>query len=139
MFEPRSQMPEAGDPWADAVVMGPDAIGMGLTHPASAETATAGHGLDRIANARMPYQEKVIRESRPDMERAILGVDGNAAYALLGADLQGGESEFEIVDLQQGELFHEAAKRAALVAFDRLKARLNLSALTYDWGPGVQE
>ena len=47
------------------------------------------------------------------MERAILSVDGNCGYALLGEDLQVGEAEFVEVSPRKDEPLHEAQVRAA--------------------------
>lgn len=68
------------------------------------------------------------------MERAELGVDGNAGFALLGPDLQEGEAEFVTIDLpieasKDPNRYHHsewvsAARRAATKAYRNLKARL---------------
>jgi len=72
------------------------------------------------------------------MERAELGVDGNAGFALLGDDLQSGEAEF-VEFTWQGHVgcsdWHHAACRAATKAYCNLKARLPDRAFSYYIGP----
>lgn len=62
------------------------------------------------------------------MERAELGIDGNCGFALLGADLQVGEAEFEqIPGYISGPLDtvqYHAAKAAINRAYQRLKGRI---------------
>ena len=60
------------------------------------------------------------------MERAELGVDGNAGFALLGKDIQDGEAEFEEFsgDIRTSEGVR-SAKLAINRAFQRLKKRLD--------------
>ncbi len=68
------------------------------------------------------------------IERAELGIDGNAGFALLGEDLQVGEAEFVTIDLppeasKDPNRYHKsewvsAAKRAATAAYRKLKERL---------------
>lgn len=61
--------------------------------------------------------------------RAELGVDGNCGFALLGPDLQEGESEFvEIVAPDDGDI----ASRKAL---QKLRDRLGRPDLSYFIGP----
>jgi hypothetical protein len=63
--------------------------------------------------------------------RAQLGIDGNCGFALLGENLQEGESEFiEIPEPNNyvSELW------AAKVAFNKLKARLGDPELSYYFG-----
>lgn len=59
-------------------------------------------------------------------ERAELGVDGNCGFALLGANLQEGEAEFEEFtgDVRTSEGAAQA-KRAINRAYQRLKARID--------------
>jgi len=59
------------------------------------------------------------------MQRAHLGVDGNCGFALVGADLQVGEAEFEefVGDVRTSEGARQA-KLAINRAYQRLKARL---------------
>jgi hypothetical protein len=60
-------------------------------------------------------------------DRARLGVDGNAGFALLGANIQEGECEFEEVktDAPIGSRdYANAERRAVKIAFDRLQKRL---------------
>jgi hypothetical protein len=68
------------------------------------------------------------------MERAELGVDGNAGFALLGDDPQSGEVEFVVIDLppeasKDPNRYHKsewvsAAKCATTAAYRALKQRL---------------
>jgi hypothetical protein len=70
-----------------------------------------------------------------ELERAQLGVDGNCGFALLGADLQEGEAEFEEFtgDVRTSEGAQNAV-RAARRAFNRLKARIDWP-ISYYLGP----
>lgn len=78
------------------------------------------------------------------MERAELGVDGNAGFALLGEDLQSGEAEFIAIDLppeasKDPNRYHKsewvsAAKRAATAAYAALKRRLPDQEFSYYLG-----
>jgi len=68
-------------------------------------------------------------------KRALIGIDGNCGFALLGEDLQEGEAEFELIATSEPEwttAWHIAACRAATVAYRRLKARLELEHLSYE-------
>ncbi len=75
------------------------------------------------------------------MERAELGVDGNAGFALLGEDLQSGEAEFVEIALppeasKDPNRYHHiewvvAAKIAATAAYRKLKARLPEREFSY--------
>lgn len=57
-------------------------------------------------------------------ERALIGIDGNCGFALLGENLQEGEAEFvEVVEVR-GENIYKAQIRAATRAFRALEARL---------------
>lgn len=77
--------------------------------------------------------------------RAELGIDGNAAFALLGPDLQEGEAEFVTLPQETGESGEgsfvvptgdDATKlRACKLALKRLCARLGVDALPYYFGP----
>ena len=60
------------------------------------------------------------------IERAQLGIDGNAGFALLGDNIQEGEAEFEEFsgDLKAPEGYRQA-KLAINRAYQRLKARLD--------------
>jgi hypothetical protein len=65
-------------------------------------------------------------------ERAELGIDGNAGYALFGANLQEGEAVFvEVADPPGLENQLVACKVALL----RLKDKLNKPNLSYYFGP----
>lgn len=78
------------------------------------------------------------------MERAELGVDGNAGFALLGRDLMEGEAEFVTIDLppeasKDPNRYHKsewvsAAKRAANKAYRKLKERLPDRQFSYYLG-----
>ena len=74
-----------------------------------------------------------------DTQRAELGIDGNAAFALLGEDLQVGESEW--VELPPSFLgdgpCHSVADevRCAQEAFERLRDRLKRPDLRFYFGP----
>lgn len=79
------------------------------------------------------------------MERAELGVDGNAGFALLGEDLQSGEAEFAAIGLpleasKDPNRYHKsewvsAAKRATTAAYRALQARLPGRKFSYYLGP----
>lgn len=65
------------------------------------------------------------------IERARLGIDGNAGFALLGEDVQIGECEFvEVVQIGD-ELKSRSEIRAAKQAFIKLKNRLGRPDLSY--------
>lgn len=78
------------------------------------------------------------------IERAHLGVDGNAGFALLGEDLQSGEAEFVTIDLpiaasKDERRYHSsewrsAAKRAINKAFSALKERFPGRKFSYYLG-----
>lgn len=75
------------------------------------------------------------------IERAGLGIDGNAGFALLGDDLQSGEAEFVVIDLppeasKDPHRYHKsewvsAAKRAANLALRNLRQRLSDRKFSY--------
>ncbi len=77
-------------------------------------------------------------------ERAELGVDGNAGFALLGENIQEGEAEFveialPLSDSKDPMRYHNsewcmAAKRAATKAYRALKARLPDRKFSYFLG-----
>ena len=70
--------------------------------------------------------------------RAELGIDGNCGFALLGENLQEGESEFEeIVSIHRvgSAPYDQDAMIAINKAYHRLKARLGLEHLSYYLGP----
>lgn len=78
------------------------------------------------------------------LERAEIGIDGNAGFALLGDDLQTGEAEFVTIDLppeaskDPNRYFKSewvrAAKIAANKAHRQLKARLPDRTFSYFLG-----
>lgn len=68
------------------------------------------------------------------MERAELGIDGNAGFALLGPDLQAGEAEFVEINTSApvgSSEWHHAAVRAATAAYRALKLRLAPREFSY--------
>jgi len=67
-----------------------------------------------------------------NIKRAVLGIDGNAAFALLGEDLQVGEAEF--VELAAGADERQQAA-ACKQALRNLRARLGMPDLSYELGP----
>ncbi len=69
--------------------------------------------------------------------RAELGIDGNAGYALLGPNIQEGEAEFVTVVQADDELLSSAEMRAAKLALARLRGRLGMPNLSYYLGPGL--
>ena len=68
------------------------------------------------------------------VDRASLGILGHKAYAVYGADLSEGEAEYVLVKRQAGEPLHEAQRRAAYNALEKLEERLGRS-LIYFWTP----
>jgi hypothetical protein len=73
------------------------------------------------------------------MKRAILGIDGNSGFALLGPNLQEGESEFVTIDPTDLELhgLKTAGKAAAIKAYYRLHSRLKDEVFTYELGASL--
>lgn len=67
-------------------------------------------------------------------ERAVLGVDGNAAFALLGDNLQEGEAEFVEINYDESRSY-VCELRAAKQALFNLRRRLNKPNLDYYFGP----
>lgn len=76
-------------------------------------------------------QNAAVEEIQPE-ERAELGLDEMAAFAMLGLDIQSGVAEFVPVadpnDIEQ-------VKTAAFEALRRLRVRLNEPYLDYFFGP----
>lgn len=78
------------------------------------------------------------------LERAELGVDGNAGFALLGEDLQSGEAEFSEINLpvaasKDPNRYHNSewvreAKKAIWRAHQALKTRLAPREFSYYLG-----
>lgn len=63
-------------------------------------------------------------------ERAIIGIDGNTGFALLGEDLQVGEAEFVVVPPEDGERnLSQRESWAATQAFRALEKRLGRKLL----------
>lgn len=66
------------------------------------------------------------------LKRAVIGIDGDHAFALLGEDIQAGEAEFVLIDHtanDESDRYHHpgwiaAAERAANEALDKLRIRL---------------
>ena len=89
------------------------------------------------------------KELNHELERAELGVDGNAGFALLGANLQIGEAEFVEIALspeasKDPNRYHHsewcvAAKRAANLAYQKLKARMGSKEISYYLGPSYPD
>ncbi len=75
----------------------------------------------RVINFHMTHEER----------RAELGIDGNAAFALLGDDIQSGEVEF--VELKDHEVSTEL--HGAKAALRKLRERLGRPDLSYFFGP----
>jgi hypothetical protein len=77
-----------------------------------------------------------IKELLEKYGRAELGVDGTAAFALLGGDLQEGESEFVDVGepLDDKDTIENRQIVAAKQALYNLQKRLNLPDLSYFLG-----
>lgn len=81
---------------------------------------------------------------KQDKERAEIGIDGNAGFALIGPDLQAGEAEFVEIALpveasRDPNRYHKsewvrAAKIAATAAYRKLKARLPGREFSYYLG-----
>jgi len=79
------------------------------------------------------------------MERAVIGVDGNCGFALLGENLQEGEVEFQMIALpldacRDPNRYHKsewcrAAKLAASAAYHVLKDRLKDRQISYALDP----
>jgi hypothetical protein len=71
------------------------------------------------------------------IERAIIGVDGDHAFALAGADLQEGEAEFVKIDCTEPKwtsAYEIAASYAATKALNNLRLRLK-KPITYALDP----
>ncbi len=68
------------------------------------------------------------------IERAIIGIDGNCGFALLGEHLQEGEAEFVEVVKVVDENIYKAQIRAATRALRALEDRLGRK-LTYALDP----
>lgn len=72
--------------------------------------------------------------------RAILSVDGSHACALLGANLQEGEAEFEEIVYPDGRDASDCYRHERAAAFrapDKLRKRLGIE-ITYAIGDGLQ-
>jgi len=68
------------------------------------------------------------------VERASLGILGGKAYALFGVDLTEGDAEYVAVRRRPGEALHDAQRRAAHQALEKLETRLGCQ-LIYFWTP----
>jgi len=71
------------------------------------------------------------------LDRAEISIDGDTAFALLGEDLQVGESEYVVIDdafraKHPGLGTRELQWAAGREAFEKLKARLG-RPLSYVW------
>ena len=70
-----------------------------------------------------------------ELERAELGIDGNAGFARLGPNLQEGEAEFVVVPPEDGiRSLHQRECWAAAQAFRVLQKRLGRQ-ISYYIGP----
>ncbi len=79
------------------------------------------------------------QELRDQFGRAELGIDGNAAFALLGPDLQEGEAEFveipdHLLNNQDQEVQIGATLTYPKLALKKLRERLNMPDLSYFFG-----
>ncbi|MFN4282662.1 MAG: hypothetical protein ACK4NA_08485 [Alphaproteobacteria bacterium] len=68
------------------------------------------------------------------IDRASLGIAGGKAYAVVGPDLEEGEAVFVSIRRKPGEPLHEAQRRAAHQALEKLEQRLGCQ-LIYFWTP----
>lgn len=86
-----------------------------------------------------------MTDRQSEIDRAVLGVDGNAGFALLGEDLQSGKVEFVDIALplnasKDPNRYHStewcrAAETAANLAYVALKLRLPQRVFSYALGP----
>ncbi len=70
--------------------------------------------------------------------RALLGVDGNCGFAVIGQNIQEGEVEFEVIDTSEPRwtsAWHVASNLAINKSYQRLKKRLGLEHLSYELDP----
>jgi hypothetical protein len=67
-------------------------------------------------------------------DRVLMGIDGNAGFALLGPDLQEGEADFVVINKDDGP---RAAEIACNKAYAALGKRLGKSsgAINEQWAP----
>lgn len=91
-----------------------------------ADTKPTAEQLDMSVDA----MELAQRKPLDGEERAELGIDGNAAFALLGENIQEGECEF--VELVNGSL--ECKISGCHKAMRQLRTRLNRPELSYYFG-----
>lgn len=68
--------------------------------------------------------------------RAVLSLDGDHACALVGANLQDGEAEFEKLDYEVHESRYQCERSACFKALTRLRERLGIE-ITYAMGAGM--
>ena len=77
---------------------------------------------------------RLCRAQEPEATHAVLGVEGNAGFALLGRDLQVGVAEF--CQVRDGfEKLHERRRRACAKALAQLRERLGRPDLPFVYGP----
>lgn len=79
-----------------------------------------------------------MTDDKQKIERAELGVDGNAGFALLGADIQSGDAEFVTIesDAPMGSTaWQVAAVSAATKAYRNLHKRFPDRVFSYYIGP----
>lgn len=76
-----------------------------------------------------------------ELDRVVLSLDGSHACALLGANLQEGEADFEPIE-GWPHATYAAERKAAFIAFRRLIDRLKLAEpnawVPYYLGEGLQ-
>ena len=102
------------------------------------------HMDPKVAEKLVEAQERFRKElykllCQPAEEAPVLarlGVDGNAAYALFGRDLQTGQVEFRRVADGMAPL-SDRQRDACLVALSTLRHRLGLPSLPYSWDVGT--
>lgn len=91
-----------------------------------------------VSDTKPSFETKpIVGKERPvaQFDRAELGIDGNAGFALLGPNIQEGEAEFVEVPPEDGvRSQHDRECWAATQAFNKLKERLG-RPLSYFIGP----
>lgn len=85
-----------------------------------------------------PLRGASARAWRPARTLAVacasLGILGGKAYAVVGPDLAEGEAAYVAVKPRRGKALHEAQRRAAYQALEKLEERLG-QPLIYFWTP----
>ena len=88
-----------------------------------------------------PHEDRFCSDDCREAEkgrRAVIGVDGNCAFALVGDDLQVGESEWVEIESSDPARYHstewcEAANRASRRALAKLRERLGYDLRAGKW------